>query len=306
MNSKVTDVEVSRASGAREASSSAVSWGPIIAGALAASTLTVILMLVGSGLGLTMVSPWTGASASITTFAISAAVWLVIVQWLSAGLGGYLTGRLRTKWVDIHDDEVYFRDTAHGFLAWALATLLVAGVFGSALSATIGAGVQAASNVGSGVAAGATSAATNAASGTADGNGLAYFVDALFRPADTGAVAPPGQNDAGSTAQASRILVVSAARGEVSADDKAYLAKLVASRTGLAQADAAKRVDTVLASMEDAKNKAKAAADTARKASATFALVGALSMMVGAFIASVAAVLGGNQRDENEAQFVRG
>ncbi|MET3596249.1 hypothetical protein ABID26_005666 [Mesorhizobium shonense] len=265
----------------------------------------MVLMLIGSGLGLTMVSPWTGASASATTFAVSAAVWLVIVQWLSAGLGGYLTGRLRTKWVGIHDDEVYFRDTAHGFLAWALATLLVAGVLGSALSATVGAGVQAASNVAAGAAAGASSAATNAA-GATDNNSLGYFVDMLFRPADTGAVAPAGQNDAGATAQATRILVVSAAKGEVSADDKAYLAKLVASRTGLSQADAAKRVDTVIAGIDDAKNKAKAAADTARKASATFALVGALSMIVGAFIASVAAALGGKQRDEDEALFVRG
>ncbi|MDX8528958.1 hypothetical protein RFM68_31275 [Mesorhizobium sp. MSK_1335] len=302
MNSTITEVDVS---GAKESSSTAVSWGPIIAGALAASTLTIILMLVGSGLGLTMVSPWTGATASIATFAVSAAVWLVVVQWLSAGLGGYLTGRLRTKWVGVHDDEVYFRDTAHGFLAWALATLLVAGVLGSALSAAVGAGVQATSNVASAAAAGATSAAANAG-GTADSNSLGYFVDALFRPADAGAVAPAGQNDAGSTAQASRILVVGAARGEVSADDKSYLAKLVASRTGLSQADAAKRVDTVLAGMEDAKNKAKAAADTARKASATFALVGALSMIVGAFIASVAATLGGKQRDDDEAHLVRG
>ncbi|TIW23241.1 MAG: hypothetical protein E5V65_01765 [Mesorhizobium sp.] len=303
MNSAVTEVEVS---GKKESSLSAVSWGPIIAGAFAASTLTVVLMLVGSGLGLTMVSPWTGASASAVTFAVSAAVWLVVVQWLSAGLGGYLTGRLRAKWVGIHDDEVTFRDTAHGFLAWALATLLVAGVFGSALSATIGAGVQAVSNVASGAAAGATSAAASAATGPTDNNSVGYFVDTLFRPADPGAAATAGQNDAAATAQASRILVASAARGGVSADDKAYLAKLVASRTGLSEADAAKRVDTVLAAVDDAKNKAKTAVDTARKASATFALVGALSMIVGAFIASVAAALGGKQRDEDEALFVRG
>jgi len=302
MSSAVTDVELS---GVTESSSSAVSWGPIVAGAFAAATLTVVLMLIGSGLGLTMISPWTGASASATTFAVSAAVWLIVVQWLSAGLGGYLTGRLRTKWVGIHDNEVYFRDTAHGFLAWALATLLVAGVFGSALSAAIGAGVQAGSNVAAGAAAGASSAAANGA-GAPDNNTLGYFVDQLFRPADTGTVAPAGQNDASTAAQTTRILVASAAKGEVSADDKAYLAKLVASRTGLSQADAAKRVDTVLAGVEDAKNKAKAAADTARKASATLALVGALSMIVGAFIASVAGALGGRQRDEDEALFVRG
>ena len=143
-----------------ESSSSAVSWGSIIAGAFAAATLTFMLMLLGSGLGLTMVSPWSNESASITTFAVSTAIWLVIVQWLSSGLGGYLTGRLRTKWVGIHTDETFFRDTAHGFMAWALATLLVVSVLGSALSSVIGTGVQAASTVASGAALGASAGAT--------------------------------------------------------------------------------------------------------------------------------------------------
>lgn len=294
MQTALTSVDVSPVT---ESSSSAVNWGPIIAGAFAASTLTVILMLVGSGLGLTMVSPWTGSNPSATTFAVSAAVWLVVVQWLSAGVGGYLTGRLRTKWVNIHTDEVYFRDTAHGFLAWALATLLVAGVLGSALSSALGTGVQAASSVAASAAVGTSSAA---AGGPSTDNSLGYFVDTLFRPAETGTVAATGQNDATATGQATRILIASAASGQVSAEDKAYLARLVASRTGLSETDAKTRVDAVLANIEDAKNKAKALADTARKASATFALLGALSLVVGAFIASAAAALGGKQRDEEE------
>ncbi|MER8376199.1 hypothetical protein [Mesorhizobium sp. M1396] len=286
-----------------ESSSSAVSWGPIVAGAFAASTLTVILMLVGSGLGLTMVSPWTGSSASTTTFAVSAAAWLVIVQWLSAGVGGYLTGRLRTKWVNVHTDEVYFRDTAHGFLAWALATLLVAGVLGSALSAALGTGVQAASSVASGAAMGATTAAANAARTDAPSSGIwtGYFVDSLFRSANPAAAPANEQNVATATEQATRILLAGAANGEVSPEDKAYLAQLVAARTGLSDADAKTRVDAVIAKVDDAKVKAKQAADTARKATASFALIGALSMAIGAFIASVAAAFGGKQRDDEEA-----
>lgn len=214
-----------------ESSSSAVRWGPIIAGAFAASTLTFILMLLGSGLGLSMVSPWSGSGASVTTFAASTAVWLVVVQWLSSGVGGYLAGRLRTKWVGIHTDEVFFRDTAHGFLAWALATLLVAGVLGSALSAALGSGVQAASTVASGAAMGASAGASANAGGAAD-NMTSYFVDSLFRPADPNKLAAANpQSDAAAAAQASRILVASAAAGDVSADDSAYLAQLVAART---------------------------------------------------------------------------
>src|SRR6478736_885812 len=157
MQSTLSAVEIPAST---ESSATAVSWGPIIAGAFAASTLTFILMLLGSGLGLSMVSPWSGSGASATTFAVSTAVWLVVVQWLSSGVGGYLAGRLRTKWVDIHTDEVFFRDTAHGLLAWAVATLLVVGVLGSALTSVLGSGVQAASTVASGAAMGASAGAS--------------------------------------------------------------------------------------------------------------------------------------------------
>jgi hypothetical protein len=288
-----------------ESSLSAVSWRPIIAGALAASTLTFILMLLGSGLGLTMVSPWSNESASVTTFAVSTAIWLVIVQWLSSGLGGYLTGRLRTKWVGIHTDETFFRDTAHGFMAWALATLLVVFVLGSALSAAIGTGVQAASTVASGAAMGASAGATGN-TGTDGGTDVtSYFVDTLFRPTDPARLAAPGaEGDAAAAAQATRIIIASAAAGDVSADDKTYLDQLVAARTGLSQADATARVDAVLAQIEQAKVTAQEAADTARKAGATFALVGALSLIIGAFIASAAAALGGKQRDDEEALYL--
>ncbi|ESX88569.1 hypothetical protein NKI88_13470 [Mesorhizobium sp. M0317] len=302
MQSTVSAVDVSAST---ESSAPAVSWGPIIAGAFAASTLTFILMLLGSGLGLTMVSPWSGASASLTTFAVSGAIWLIIVQWLSSGVGGYLAGRLRTKWVGIHTDEVYFRDTAHGLLAWALATLLVVGILGSALSAVLGSGVQAASTVASGAAMGASAGASaNAGSAPAD-NATSYLVDTLFRPADAARLAAANpDSDAAAAGQASRILVASAAAGEISADDKTYLSQLVAARTGLSEADAKARVDALVARVEDAKVKAKQAADAARKGSATFALLGALSLVIGAFIASAAAALGGRQRDDEEAVFL--
>lgn len=280
-----------------ESSRTAVSWGPVIAGALVASTVTSILMLLGTGLGLTAVSPWTGAGASVTTIAVSTAIWLVVVQWLSSAMGGYLTGRLRTKWVAVHSDEVFFRDTAHGFLAWALATLLVVGVMGSALTSALGTGIQAASTVASGAVIGATSNARMEDPANASG----YFVDQLFRPGDPARLAAPGaEGQQASAAEATRILASSAAAGEMSQDDKTYLAQLVAARTGLSEADAKARVDGVLQRIEEAKTKAKETADAARKAGITFALLSALSLIIGAFIASVAAAYGGRQRDEEE------
>ena len=280
-----------------ESAASAVSWAPIVAGAFVASTTTLILMLVGSGIGLTMVSPWSMEGAAAGTVATSAAIWLVVVQWLSSGLGGYLTGRLRTKWVDVHNDEVMFRDTAHGLLAWALATLLVVGVMGSALSGIVSTGAQAVS----GVASGAATAAAASADAPSASNATDYFVDLMFRPADD---ADAARSAGDASRQASQILIASAASGKVSAEDEAYLARLVAARTNLSQADAEARVESVLTRIEEAKASALDAAETARKASATFALLSALSLVIGAFIASAAAALGGRQRDEDETRYV--
>ena len=229
---------------------------------------------------------------SLATATASTAIWLIVVQWLSALLGGYMAGRLRTKWVNLHTDEVFFRDTAHGFLAWALATLLVAGLLSSTISAMLGTGVQAASNVVSGAAKGGAAAAASA-----DGNTTGYFVDTLLRPADP---AKPVQGGEQASAEVARILLASAASGEMAADDRAYLEKLVAARTGLSPADATARVDAVLKRADEAAQQAKQAAETARKAGVTFALVGALSLFIGAFIASAAAALGGRLRDDNE------
>jgi hypothetical protein len=282
-----------------ESSSSAVSWGPIIAGALAATVMTLVLMLIGSGLGLTMISPWENDSSSLTTIGTTAAIWLVLVQWISAALGGYLTGRLRTKWAGLHTYEIFFRDTAHGFLAWALATLVVASLLSSAVSSIISTGAQAtASAVGAAGTAGAAAAAANS-DGMTSGFSPSYFTDALLRPADP-RTPPANQSNEQVSAEVSRILVSGATTGEIASDDRTYLDQVVASRTGLSEADAKARVDATLKRIDDAKAAAKEAADTARKAASVAALAGALSLFVGAFCACVAAAIGGRQRDEDE------
>jgi hypothetical protein len=237
-----------------------------------------------------MVSPWASESSSATTFAVSTAIWLILVQWISAGVGGYLTGRLRTKWAGIHTNEVYFRDTAHGFVAWALATLFVAAVLGSAVSSTIHAGVQAASNVASG--------AVSAANSNSSDTSVSYFVDSLLRPTAPASATPERTGDA--SAEVSRILLNSAATGTLPPEDRTYLDQLVAARSGLNEPDAKARVDAVLARADAAKNSAAEAADSARKAAAAAAFMAAFSLLLGAFIASVAAALGGRQRDDDE------
>src|ERR1700745_794965 len=147
---------------------SAVSLAAIFAGTAGAIALSIVLTSLGAGLGLTSVSAWRNAGGSATTFTITAGIGLIVVQWLSSALGGFITGRLRTKWTGVHTHEVFFRDTAHGFLSWALATIIGTFLLAAAASSLVGGGVRAASTAASG----ATQAATSGVSG--------YAVDGLF------------------------------------------------------------------------------------------------------------------------------
>ena len=273
---------------ALESSKSAVSWPAIIAGAVVATSASVLLLILGSGLGLISASPWPGRGASAGALTALAASWFIAVQWISSGLGGYLTGRLRTKWVGTHDHEVFFRDTAHGFVAWALATVILTGVIAFAASSMIGTGVRSGAAVSSGAAEGAARAAPHG-----HGSVRGYDVDTLFRSAQP----EPNASAADVRAETARILANGLATGDVSAADRAYVAQLISARTGIAQPDAQKRVDDVVTRVNAAETKARQAADAARKAAATGSILTALSMLIGAFIACAAAALGGRERD---------
>ena len=259
-----------------------------IGGAVGAVAITLLLVALGSGIGLSSVAPWYAANPTATTFTVLAAIWLIIIQWLSSATGGYLAGRLRTKWARIHTDEVFFRDTAHGFLAWALASILVAALATSSISSAVSSAGRAVSNV----AGSALSGATQAASGEA-ANANGYFLHTLFRKDQPDANMAPGE----ARAEGGRIIATGIAKGSLDAADRTYLAKLIASRTGISQQDAEKRIDDVLTQMKAAEEKAKQAADAARKASASTSFFLFFSMLIGAFIASAAGALGGRKRD---------
>jgi len=283
-------------------SQSAVSWAAIFAGAVAAAALSLILVVLGSGLGLAMVSPWSGEGATATSVAISSIVFLIVIQWVSSGVGGYMAGRLRTKWSGLRGDEVFFRDTAHGFMAWALATLLIAGLMSSAITAAVGTATKAATEVTAGAVQGGVQAAANTAGVPEASN--TYFVDRLFRPtapaqATSGmTTSPAGLAVTDSKAEASAILAKAAVTGQLPAADKAYMVQMVASQTGMSEADATRRIDEVLAEIEAAKTQAKQAADETREAGVKISLLMFLALLIGAFIGSAAGALGGQQRDE--------
>lgn len=259
-----------------ESSQSAVSWSAILCGATVAASTSLVLVALGSGLGLASVSPWSDRGLSPAAFTAGAAIWLIVTQWVASAMGGYLTGRLRTKWVDTHSHEVFLRDTAHGFVTWAAATVFVAFV--------VAGGTLTAGAAGAVASAGATP--NNARSNpTAD----SYDVDVLFR----------GLSDKNSTAtdprpEAVRIMAKGLAKGDVPAGDRSYLAALVSARTGIPPSEAAQRVDTFI-------NSSKSAVDTARKVASAASIFTAISMLIGAFIACAAAALGGRERDASRS-----
>ena len=239
----LSDVEIVT----EEGSGSALSWSAIIGGAVAAAAVTLILVALGAGLGFASLSPWSRVGASATTFAVTTAIWFVVVQWLSSAFGGYLAGRLRSKWVGIHTDEGVFRDTAHGILAWALATVVAALLLSSAVAAAIGGTARMAGQIGAGAAQGAgeyaAAQAGPAGPGMGPDLGMGYLTDSLFRT-DHPTTPQTPQDLRGETG---RILLTALGETGVSDADKAYLTQLVAANTGVDQATAAKRVDDAIA-----------------------------------------------------------
>jgi len=253
--------------------SPAVSWAAVAAGAIAAAALTLVLLAFGAGMGFSAVSPWSNSGVSASTFQIGTGLYLICVAMLASAIGGYIAGRLRTRWVGVHTHEVFFRDTAHGFLAWGFATVLSAAFLAAAAS---------------NIAGGPSSVGLSPTQSTGSGGPVDYYVDALLRFNPT---ASPNTADLEATRrEIASILMTGLRDGDVPVPDRTYVAQVVAARTGLSQADAEKRVSDVI-------NQAKTALDNARKAAAKLSLWLTAAMLIGAFSASLAATDGGYVRD---------
>jgi hypothetical protein len=279
---------------------SAASWPSIIAGAFVAAATTVILVALGSGIGFASISPWPDRGASVTTFAMTTAIWLIVTQWVSAAIGGYIAGRLRTRWMGTHPHEVFFRDTAHGLITWAVATILVVAVGASSFKSAVGAaghvaGAGAAAAMAAGPVGAGSGMSGNSAQATTNSPVSAYEIDRLFRTSNFGGAALL----ADARVETAHIAANAFANGSISSADRTYLIEQVSARTGATQADAQARVDNFVAAVTDAQTKLKTEADSARKAAAEASIYLALSLLIGAFIASVSAALGGRIRDEH-------
>lgn len=310
---------------------SGISWSAVIAGAITAIAVSFIIIALGSGIGMAVVSPYSYSSPSATTMTVIGALWLVFAQAVGFAVGGYVAGRLRRSPAPLHTDEVKFRDGANGLVVWAIGVFITAIVLVAAADKV----ESAAANTAIGTLAVGTAGAT----AMGQGPSVNYFTDTLLRsgPPNAGEAANAGAsangNAAGGTApaagapsgaaasgtpsappsntssqaaasreannqqriQINSILVTSLGPHGISNDDRTYLAQLVAGQTGMSQADAQKRVDTVVNQM---KQDATQAAETARKAAAYLSFWTFMSLLFGAVCATLGGILGGDLRDE--------
>ena len=309
--------------GAWGAAWSGVSWSAVIAGALTAIAVSFIVISLGSGVGMELVSPYSySSSASASTMTVIGAVWLVFAQAVGFATGGYVAGRIRRSPAPLHTDEVKFRDGANGLVVWAIGVVITFFVLVTVVG-KIG-------SVTGSAAAGIGSTAVGLAGATSQSPSVDYFSDTLLRPnaqnagqnagnganagATGGAAAatPTSGNEANGAAagqangsagrqqaQVNRILITSLSPNGLSNDDRTYLAQLVAAQTGVSQDEAQRRVDAVTTQM---KQDATQAAETARKAAAYVSFWTFMSLLFGAVCAALGGVLGGELRDEYVAR----
>jgi hypothetical protein len=260
--------------GKNESSLSGVSWAAVIGGAFVSASLALILLSLGTGLGFSAISPWSNVGAAASAVGAAAIAWLILTQIMASAMGGYLAGRLRTKWTGVHTDEVYFRDTAHGFLTWAVGLVITASLLATAATSLAGGPAR------------RESAGTTTGADAGMLNPGAYFVDTLLR---SNGLAANG-NDVAVRGEVDRIFAHALSQGAIPSSDNAYLAQMISARTGLTQAEAERRISDVFGEFQQS-------ADRSRKALAHLSLWLFVALLSGAFCASFAGTIGGRQRD---------
>lgn len=244
-------------------------WGPVLAGSIVAAALSFVLISFGSAIGLAVASPSASWRDTSSALALLAGLWLLLTSMASFGLGGYMAGRLRAPWTTSSAHEVEFRDGIHGLLVWGAA--IVIGVFmATAATRTAAPRID----------------LTNPTASTAE-TLLAFELDRLFRsdrkPVDA-------DTDPEIRAQSARIITTALGHSNMASDDRAYLVRLVETRTGLAQPDAEARVSQVVSQAHDAITRARSGA-------VILSFMIAASLMLGAAVAWLAAAFGGQHRD---------
>ena len=267
-----------------------IEWAPIIAGSIAASAISFLLLTFGGAVGLSLTSPWPNTGARLWVVAFAILWWMVAVQIGSFAAGGYLAGRMRSRWGTTTTPESQFRDSLHGFMVWAVGVLIGAVVLGLVGTGAAKTGAQSASIVAGGAATSASKA------GPAD-----YAVDLLLRPAPTATESKaPAGNDEVVRGEANRIFTSAIANSALSQRDYDYLTQVVVARTGVTQNEAQQRVQAATTEAKNLEIKAREQADKARKSAIITGFMAATSLLISMLAAIAAAAAGGRHRDDNQ------
>jgi hypothetical protein len=277
------------------ADASGISWSAVFAGTAGAAALSLILLLLGAAFGFAVLSPWAGAGA--TAIGVGAIIWLIATHVIASAAGGYLAGRTRVKWTSVHTDEVYFRDTVHGFLTWSLSTLVVAALVGTTVGTLLTQGRDAAGEGDDALSAMISGAGMGLISGNGEAppaqDGLAYHADLMFR-------APPGAEplDEERRNVTIRILSYAMVADELPPRDRQYLAEQVAHHTGMSLREAEQHVDAVFQDIQGMRDDMREALEDAAAAAAWAFGWMFIALLMAAFFASLAATYGGRHRDD--------
>jgi hypothetical protein len=271
-----------------------VEWGAVLAGAVLAAAISFVLLTFGTAIGLSATSPWPDSGMSATVVATLAVFWALVQQIGAFMVGGYVAGRMRSRWAE-SGDEADFRDGLHGGLVWAVGVAIGALIFLSTAGATARTGTEVAGKAGV------------AAAASAD-DPLGAVIDRLLRSvtvAQASTTTPPPAAAASPSptrrtadqipaneqrAEIARVMATATTSGSMTAEDRAYLAQLVAQRTGLSQQEAERRVNDAVVS-------ARQATDKARRAAVLTGFVTAAGLVISFAAAWWAALKGGNHRD---------
>ena len=269
------------------ATTSYVDWPAILGGSVFALALSFLLISFGTGLGLSLSSPYRGEGISMRWFAIASGIWLAWVTVTAFGAGGYLAGRMRRRAGDATATEVEARDGGHGLLVWATGAVVAMVLAGMGVGGLLAAGGDAVGK--------ATDVVTEAASSD-------YFANVMLRaaPLDAQAASPttPAAADPAIQTEVAAILTRSALEGEMADRDRSYLGQIVAANSGLDENAALARIDAVNAEIAQARATAVAAVERARVVAVVFGFITAATLLIGAVAAFFAAVAGGRHRDD--------
>jgi hypothetical protein len=276
-----------------EGNGASVDWCAVIAAVVISAASLSVLTAFGVAIGFASVSPWT-SNPSATTLVVGAAAWFALSAIYAGAVGGYIVGRIRRPSFEATPEGLNTEDGIHGLAAWGLGLLLsgflAASVFTSAAGKVADVTAQAA---------GPTIAETVKGAGSKASDFLSYYVDRALRP---GSAAPPAGNSSEDVRPELTRLLTRALSGNLSDDDRAYVAHVIAQRTGLSDADAKTRADQMIndakAAYQKAIDQAKAAANAARKATIESTTWFAIVTLLAAMMSWYAAVIGGRHREQ--------